>query len=86
MLTPMCPCRIHIFPPTEERAVELPSADRFDLEQAIMQCWGVVDDLKSFVAQDATPEDYTAMARVYQKHFEYLMAIFEKMLEDRKLG
>jgi len=26
------------------------------------------------------------MARVYQKHFEYLMAIFEKMLEERKLG
>lgn len=66
--------------------MELHSADRFDLEQAIMQCWGVVDDLKSFVAQDAAPEDYTAVARVYQKHFEYLMAIFEKMLEDRKLG
>lgn len=59
--------------------------DRFDLEQAIMQCWGIVDDLKSFVAQNATSEDYTALARVYQKHFEYMMAIFEKMLEDGNL-
>lgn len=66
--------------------MELLSADRFDLEQAIMQCWGVVDDLKTFPTQDASPDDYRALSRVYQKHFEYLMAVFEKMLEERKLG
>lgn len=65
--------------------MELQHADRFDLEQAIMQCWGVVDDLKSFVAQGAAPEDYLALSRVYQKHFEHAWAIFEKMLEEGKL-
>jgi hypothetical protein len=74
-----------VLPPTKELTVEKASVDRFDLEQAIMQCWGVVDDLKSFVAQDAAPEDYLALSRVYQKHFEYVWAIFEKMLEEGKL-
>ena len=59
--------------------------DRFDFEQSIMQCWGVVDVLKSFSTQNAAPADYIALSRVYQKHFENLFSIFEKLLEEGKL-
>ena len=59
--------------------------DRFDFEQSIMQCWGVVDDLKAFHKANAPLDTYEALAKVYQQHFEHLWAIFEYLLEEGKL-
>lgn len=62
-----------------------PEYDRFDFEQAIMQCWGMVDDLKAFRKAGASPDVYDALAVVYQQHFTHLWDIFEYLLQEGKL-
>jgi hypothetical protein len=51
--------------------------DRFDLEQGIMQCWNMIDDVKLLVKRGAPPEDFDGVARLYQHKFEELFAQFE---------
>ena len=50
--------------------------DAFSLEQAIMECWQVCDDLK----QDM---DRQVLAKYYQMKFEKLWNIFEELTHDR---
>ena len=55
--------------------------DRFDLEQNIMHCWQVVDDLNMLLESDGYDnDDIKAVARLYQKKFEVLWANFENCL------
>lgn len=54
---------------------------RFDLEQAIMGAWGVVDDLKMVAesVNDArTRELLNSMACLYQMRFEKTFSLFEE--------
>ena len=52
--------------------------DRFDLEQNIMRCWSVVDDLKILVEQGTvTEENVKAVATIYEQRFQYLWQNFE---------
>ena len=37
--------------------------DRFDLEQEILQCWNVTDDIKNYIAESATSEEFSALAQ-----------------------
>jgi len=54
--------------------------DRFDLEQQIMQCWNLVDDVKLFASQGASSDEFTALATVYHRKFETLFDTFELMM------
>ena len=54
--------------------------DRFDLEQQIMQCWSMVDDVKLFAEQGAPSNEFAALATVYHRKFETLFDTFELML------
>jgi len=54
--------------------------DRFDLEQQIMQCWNMVDDVKLFAEQGAPSDEFAALATVYHRKFETLFDTFELML------
>lgn len=55
--------------------------DRFDLEQDIMNCWGVVDDLKMLLNSEGYDnEDIEAVARLYQRKFEALWITFEECI------
>jgi len=54
--------------------------DRFDLEQQIMQCWNMVDDVKLFADQGADSDEFTALATVYHRKFETLFDTFESMM------
>ena len=67
----------------------------FDMEQQIMNCWHVVDDVKLVASylMDAplTPGREDKMANMligieasYQYRFENLFAMFETMLQERK--
>ena len=52
--------------------------DRFDLEQNIMQCWNIVDDLNLLLEQGTvTEENVKAVATLYTQKFEYLWQNFE---------
>lgn len=47
----------------------------FDLEQQIMRCWTILDDLED-------TEYNKALHTVYSKQFDKLFEIFEKMCEE----
>jgi hypothetical protein len=54
--------------------------DRFDLEQDILKCWNVVDDLNLLIESDGgyDDDDIQAVARLYQKKFEAMWSTFEE--------
>ena len=56
--------------------------DRFDLEQQIMQCWNMVDDVKLFAEQGAPSNEFAALATVYDRKFTTLFDTFELMLRS----
>jgi hypothetical protein len=50
--------------------------DKFDLEQAIMKCWSVCDDLRSGMNQQV-------LANYYEAKFDKLWEIFEKVIHEQ---
>jgi hypothetical protein len=60
--------------------------DRFDLEQGIMQCWNMVDDVRLLASRDASSADFEALAAVYHHKFEELWAQFETGVQERKIA
>jgi hypothetical protein len=59
--------------------------DRFDLEQEILQCWNITDDIKNYVAEIATSEEFSALAQYYERKFDLLWNTFESMIHERKM-
>lgn len=65
---------------------------RFDLEQQIMNCWSVVEDIKT-IAEAFTETRaqnveiaLAGMAELYNIKFEKLFNTFEKMLAEEREG
>jgi len=59
--------------------------DRFDLEQGIMQCWNMIDDVKLLVKRGAPVEDFDGLGKLYQHKFEELFAQFENGISEGKI-
>ena len=59
--------------------------NRFDFEQAIMACWSVTDDVALLAKRGAAPEEFTALAKLYQHKFEELFDQFEQGVTQRKI-
>lgn len=59
--------------------------DRFDLEQQILQCWNMVDDVNLFADQGAPGNEFSALATVYHRKFEILFDMFEIMLRTGQI-
>jgi hypothetical protein len=68
-----------------ESMTETSEFDRFDLEQGIMQCWNMVDDVRLLARRDASSADFEALASVYHHKFEELWAQFENGVHERKI-
>lgn len=60
-------------------------SDRFDLEQQIIQCWGITDDLCMLEEMDASIGDFVSLASVYDYKFKKLWQIFEEMKFAKQL-
>jgi hypothetical protein len=58
--------------------------DRFDLEQAILNCWGVSDDLRMAAEVEGNVSLLLAIAELYDARFEVLFKILTTMIEERK--
>ena len=62
-------------------------SDRFDLEQQILECWKVTDDIRTVLehgpGEDIT-ENFQALARLTDIRFEKLWYIFEQMCATRQ--
>ena len=60
--------------------------DRFTLEQQIMTCWNVVEDLQMIATRDeGTLENIQALSRIYQLKFETLFDTFEQLIAEGKV-
>jgi hypothetical protein len=58
--------------------------DRFDLEQQILDCWKITDDIAMMELQGANAADMTSLACVYEYKFKRLWEIFEGMVNQRQ--
>lgn len=56
--------------------------DIFDLEQQILACWNITDDIPMMESQGANTADMTSLACVYEFKFKQLWATFEAMVAD----
>ena len=56
--------------------------DRFDLEQQILECWKVTEDITLFSEKNSTPEDFHALSIYYEKKFDQLWSTFETMCRE----
>ena len=59
--------------------------DRFDFEQEIMRCWAVVEDIKTLAKTGCTPDNYEALATIYDIKFNSLFNMFVEMVKDKKI-
>jgi len=59
--------------------------DRFDLEQQILDCWKITDDITLLEAQGAIAADFTSLACVYEFKFKQLWQTFETLVKDKEL-
>lgn len=59
-------------------------SDRFDLEQQILECWKVTEDIKLFAEQNPSEEKWQALKTYYDAKFEQLWATFETMCQERQ--
>ena len=59
-------------------------ADRFDLEQQILDCWRITDEIPMMESQGANAADMTSLACVYEFKFKRLWDTFEQMVEERQ--
>ena len=61
---------------------------RFDLEQDIMDCWTVVNDIDLYyntfegMTEDERMNFLLGAKTIYQKRFEKLFATFEQIVKD----
>jgi hypothetical protein len=60
------------------------TVDRFDLEQQIMQCWSMVDDLRAFANSGAETDELLALSRVYDRKFDILFDTFSTMISEHQ--
>lgn len=58
--------------------------DRFDLEQQILDCWKITDDIPMMEQQDANIADMTSLACVYEYKFKKLLDTFTHLVETKQ--
>ena len=66
-----------------KKAPEHQTTDRFDLEQQILDCWKIIDDLQ--LAAPHGEEAVDAVATLYDIRFNQLWDTFERMVHERKM-
>ena len=59
--------------------------DRFDLEQEILECWKVTNDITMYIEQGVSVEEFKTLAAYYERKFDRLWNTFENLVHERKL-
>lgn len=59
-------------------------SDRFDLEQQILECWKITNDIPDMEQLGANVADMTSLACVYEYRFKRLWNTFETMCAERQ--
>ena len=72
---------------------EIPKPDRFDFEQKILQCWGVVEDIetlykqfdRSKLSEDEIQNALLGLMTIYEFKFQQMFDLFSKLVEQGKI-
>jgi hypothetical protein len=59
-------------------------ADRFDLEEQILECWNITSDIPLLEEQGASTADMTSLATVYEYKFKKLWKTFTQMVREKQ--
>jgi hypothetical protein len=60
-------------------------SDRFELEQEIMECWKITNDLQMYIDQGASIEDTKVLIDYYERKFQKVWDTFETLIHERKI-
>jgi hypothetical protein len=60
-------------------------SDRFTMEQEILECWKVVNDIEMYIAQGVEPADFKVLVDYYERKFDKLWSTFENMIHEKKI-
>lgn len=58
------------------------TVNRFDLEQQMIDCWQITDDIKAMHDMGAGPDDIRTLATLYEYKFKRMWATFEVMVKE----
>lgn len=64
---------------------EVKLRDRFDMEQEILECWKVTNDLQTWIEQGAQANDFQVLIDYYERKFNRLWDTFESLIQQEKL-
>lgn len=56
----------------------------YELEQHILGCWNVCDDIETLEEQGASMADMTALSTLYKYKFQKLWDVYENLLQQRR--
>lgn len=59
--------------------------NRFDLEQDILECWKVVNDITLWANKGASAEDFQTLAAYYEHKFNKLWETFEICIKNKEV-
>lgn len=57
----------------------------YELEQHILGCWNICDDIETLEEQGASMADMTALSTLYKYKFQKLWDVYENLLQQRSL-
>ena len=60
-------------------------SDRFELEQELLECWKITNDLQMYIDQGAKIEDTKVLIDYYERKFQKVWDTFETMIHERKI-
>ena len=60
-------------------------SDRFELEQELLECWKVTNDLQMYIDQGASIEDTKVLIDYYERKFQKAWDTFEALIKERKI-
>ena len=60
-------------------------SDRFELEQELLECWKVTNDLQMYIDQGASIEDTKVLIDYYERKFQKVWDTFETLIHERKI-
>lgn len=61
---------------------EIKNRDRFDMEQEILECWKVVNDINMLIDKNTSAENFKVLADYYELKFDRLWDTFETLIQQ----
>lgn len=65
--------------------IKEPDYSRFDFEQEFMNCWSIIEDLKSTLGHSNQDQLVEAITTLYAHKFEKCFNTFEEMLRRKQI-